>query len=376
MKVYFYQRKTHRKRQRETVEHCPDEIEVIKPDEIDYIKDTVLSNRNINKKLNFKNKLVKFLPLNFRILKDTKIYEADYIYMWGCIPIVISKPYILELDNPYVICYYNLFWFKLLKPIWKRILLSDKLKHIVCISEACQKSVANELGEKVLNKTKVIYPYMAEQPKVLIKEKHSTVEFLFVSTQFLLKGGREVLHAFKTVAKQGYNFHVTIVSNLDEKQQKQYASPYVTFVKANLEKSVLHEKYFTKADVFILPTYQDSFGMVYLEALSFGLPIIATRIYATPEMVYDNQNGFLVDAPVHFYLEDYKLNPKYRNGGIVQEITASGLYRDTACQLSKCIIKLMDEPTRNQMSACSLKIFEEKFSPNVRNKAFLSIFKD
>lgn len=373
MNIYFYQRSTHRKRQQETVEHCPAGINVLKPDNVRFIKDTVLSIRNHNKKLKLKSKLAKLFPLNTRMIRDPKIKEADYIYTWSCIPALTSKPYLLEMDNPYSICYYNLFWFKLLKPLWKGLLLSKKLKYIVCISEACQKSISSEFGPRVLQKTKVVYPYMSEQPNSSPQKSNDIVEFLFVSTQFLLKGGRETLHAFQLAASKGHRFHVTMVTNLSEAEQRQYAAPYVSFVKADIDKTILHQTYFSKADVFILPSYQDSFGMVYLEALSFGLPIIATRIYAIPEMVRERDNGFLVDAPVHFYKDNYQLNPRYAKQPILQEIASAGLYKHTTRQLEQSIINLMDKHVRQQMSIRSLEIFKEKFSPSIRDYAFLSL---
>lgn len=57
------------------------------------------------------------------------------------------------------------------------------------------------------------------------------------------------------------------------------------------------------ADVLLLPTYVESFGMVALEALSFGMAIIATDIYALPEMV-NKKNGALISPPIEIW-KDY-----------------------------------------------------------------------
>ena len=68
-------------------------------------------------------------------------------------------------------------------------------------------------------------------------------------------------------------------------------------VGANLSKGKLMDEYFARTDVFVLPPYEDCFGMVVLEALSFGLPIITTPVYAIPEMVEHGRNGFIIEAP-------------------------------------------------------------------------------
>ncbi|MBB4634963.1 glycosyltransferase family 4 protein [Longimicrobium terrae] len=49
------------------------------------------------------------------------------------------------------------------------------------------------------------------------------------------------------------------------------------------------------ADVFVMPTRGEAFGMVYQEAAAAGLPAIGTRINAIPELVQHAATGLLVD---------------------------------------------------------------------------------
>ncbi len=52
--------------------------------------------------------------------------------------------------------------------------------------------------------------------------------------------------------------------------------------------------FYSEADIFVLPSLYEPFGIVFAEAMSFGLPIIATRVGGIPELVEDEGNGFLV----------------------------------------------------------------------------------
>ena len=48
------------------------------------------------------------------------------------------------------------------------------------------------------------------------------------------------------------------------------------------------------ADVFVLPTRGEAFGMVFQEAAAAGLPAIGTALNAIPEIVADGETGVLV----------------------------------------------------------------------------------
>lgn len=53
-------------------------------------------------------------------------------------------------------------------------------------------------------------------------------------------------------------------------------------------------KVYSEADIFVLPSLYEPFGIVFAEAMSFGLPIIATNVGGIPELVEDGENGLLV----------------------------------------------------------------------------------
>jgi D-inositol-3-phosphate glycosyltransferase len=55
--------------------------------------------------------------------------------------------------------------------------------------------------------------------------------------------------------------------------------------------------YYSAADVLVVPSYYESFGMVALESLACGTPVIATRVGAMDSLIQDGMTGFLIDSP-------------------------------------------------------------------------------
>ncbi len=50
-----------------------------------------------------------------------------------------------------------------------------------------------------------------------------------------------------------------------------------------------------KADVMVMPSYGESFGVAAVEASACGLPVIATRVGGIPEVITHNENGILIE---------------------------------------------------------------------------------
>jgi glycosyltransferase involved in cell wall biosynthesis len=64
---------------------------------------------------------------------------------------------------------------------------------------------------------------------------------------------------------------------------------YLGLISGNAKSTV-----FQNSDIFILPSYTEGFSMSVLEAMWYGLPVIATAVGALPEIIRNGVNGYLI----------------------------------------------------------------------------------
>lgn len=137
-------------------------------------------------------------------------------------------------------------------------------------------------------------------PKIEEKRIDQMRTFLFLGALIRRKGVADLLKATEKIINKGVsNFHLLIAgSGKEEKQLKEYVAKnklqdYVDFLGwvANDQKPILFEK----ADVLVLPSYNEGLPMAILEAMSYGLPIISTNVGSIAEVVKNEKNGFLIN---------------------------------------------------------------------------------
>lgn len=84
-----------------------------------------------------------------------------------------------------------------------------------------------------------------------------------------------------------------LAERLRREAERLGTSDRVAFVGAVPHEAIHHE--YAAADVFCLPSHHESLGIVNLEAMATGVPVVSTRIDAIEEYLDDGANGLLVE---------------------------------------------------------------------------------
>lgn len=136
--------------------------------------------------------------------------------------------------------------------------------------------------------------------------------FLYVAQLIPRKGWRYLLQAAHLLTEHGIRSFSVIIAgqgpDLAELEQMVTGLGLSDIVHIVGQVPYKHlGDYFRSADVFVLPTLEDVWGMVVLEAMAFGKPILCSRHAGSKELVRDGTNGFVFEPTRPQQLYEYML---------------------------------------------------------------------
>ena len=128
----------------------------------------------------------------------------------------------------------------------------------------------------------------------------SDVLLLFVGMNFEVKGLDTIIAALAKArtAQPDANIRLLVVGRGNEGKYRKLAKSLgiieaVTFAGTQIEGL---ERYYRAADIFIMLSKFDTFGMVVLEAMAAGLPVIVSPNVGAKDLVEEGINGFVLSA--------------------------------------------------------------------------------
>ena len=144
----------------------------------------------------------------------------------------------------------------------------------------------------------VVYPGLPDRA-VRQGRRGEPVRILFVGIWFTRKGGLILWEAYKRLREAfGKKVQLTILGPLPKTLNAQRSTlnalgiVHHDFV--SYERMV--GEFYPSSDILVhAPPKAEAYGFVVQEAMSFGIPVVASRVCALPEMVVGGRTGILVD---------------------------------------------------------------------------------
>lgn len=282
------------------------------------------------------------------------------VYAWGAL--IATGPFIVDIDNPYALVGYNLPAMRIWRPLIRRMLLSPRCIEIRCISHACRRTLRAELGDRVADAATVVPPCLPlpTPPSVAVD---GAPRLVFIGTQFELKGGVPLLRSFAEVRRRVPGVSLDMITHLPPAFAELAAQPGVTVHEPAFTRDQIRERFLDRADVLVHPTFVESFGMVVLEALSRGLAIVSTNVYALPEMVTDGRNGIVLEAPASIWTADGLPTPLYRRLGQATTLLRRLDTRRFEQELADALVRIAQDPAGLRAArSASWQLFLDRYA--------------
>jgi glycosyltransferase involved in cell wall biosynthesis len=147
--------------------------------------------------------------------------------------------------------------------------------------------------------------------------------FLFVGQIIKRKGWNYLVEAAASLAQKSVgSFSVAVVGDGEQKGELKakisaLGIPDVVHVMGPVPYQLLGP-HFEAADVFVLPTLEDTWGMVVSEAMSFGKAVLCSKYAGASELVQHGVNGFVFDPHNTGELANY-MERLIREPGLIAE---------------------------------------------------------
>lgn len=117
--------------------------------------------------------------------------------------------------------------------------------------------------------------------------KYMSKKIVMIGLDFKRKGGHDLLSAFNKVRAVIEGAKLVVIGSVP------FSGNQNVSFKGVLDREQI-KKELEDANVYVMPSYREPFGIAFLEAMAFFTPCIGTRVEAIPEIIDDERTGFLV----------------------------------------------------------------------------------
>ena len=263
----------------------------------------------------------------------------------------------------------------------KRLFARPNFRKLILWSNAAYESVKSYGGldpATLKGGAAVVYPAVRHVDDEYVRYSESDVR-MFFSGDFFRKGGVNVIDAFERARQRYPGISMTVCC--DEKidfrtEDAALRAEYLHKVntmpgiisRGRISREQLMTEVYPETDIFLMPTYVETFGMAILEAMAFGIPVISTNHFAIPEIIEDGVSGLLIDT------RQYDCDRLFK-GYTVRSIPA-GFREYMTDAVYKQMCRLIESrELRRSLGQAGLAVARTKFSFDRRNAVIGNIYR-
>ncbi|MEH6986186.1 glycosyltransferase family 4 protein, partial [Priestia megaterium] len=170
----------------------------------------------------------------------------------------------------------------------------NKADKLIVLSKQWEKYYSNIVPN---NKVAVLYNGVYSVNKVFKRESETPVG-LFLGRLGERKGTYDLLDSIKKLKENGVLGKFYFAGDGEIEQVKQLIQEYelneIVTVLGWVNSTQINDL-LKQVDFLVLPSYNEGLPMAILEAMNFGLPIISTYVGGIPEVITNNDNGYLIN---------------------------------------------------------------------------------
>lgn len=255
-----------------------------------------------------------FLNSFFKGMKIVKEQKIDIIHSNTFLPAfsgyLISKltkiPHIVTVHDVYLLQQKE-FWKKWssqpevsflvskLGPLIEKLILNMKYSAIHTVSKTSKRDIL-----KVSKKNKVIIvPNGIDLKKYdEIKSKKKKNQFIYIGRHVFYKNLETVIRAMALVANKIPDAKLIVVGDGPMRNKWENLARYLKLENnISFVGRVSHQekvKLLKESQFLVMPSLIEGFGIVVIEAFACKIPVIASNVMPLPELVKDEENGYLV----------------------------------------------------------------------------------
>jgi glycosyltransferase involved in cell wall biosynthesis len=252
----------------------------------------------------------------------------------------------------------SLFWQRRLKEFFEESDLT------ICLS----KSWSNDIGKLFPGASRAVIPN-----GVLLPEKSNTVNrgeegitFTFLGLIGYRKGIFDLLSVFRELVDHGLPIYLKIGGNGQVARLKreienlslQDRVRYLGWITGKEKEQLLRS-----TDIYVLFSYGEGMPISILEAMSYAIPVVSTRVGGIPELIDDGYSGFLVlpgDKSALFA----KLTRLVENHNLRREMGRNARKAVEIGHNIECIARKLGEAYDDLLSLNSRRMLKDKSASN------------